>query len=106
MAISPIEFQGTVTRAQDMTTMKHNEDQKGLVQQSNFQMKMEKQVEQQMSRVRTSDNAQKKKDNTDAKEKGNAQYSGDGGKNRRQNENAAGQGRVLRKGESHFDISI
>ena len=86
MAISPIEFHGTISRAQDMTTMKHNEDHKGMVNQSNFQMKMDKQLEHQMSRVRDSDNADKKKDQTDAKEKGNGHYSGDGGKNRRQNQ--------------------
>lgn len=106
MAISPIEFQGTITRAQDMTTMKHNEDQKGMVNQSNFQMKMDKQVEHQMSKVRNSDDADKKKDRTDAKEKGNGQYTGDGGGNRKQNRSVSEKGKVLRQGESHFDISI
>ena len=106
MAINPIEFHGTITRAQDMTTMKHNEDQKGVLHQSNFQVKMEKQVEQQLSTVRTSDNADKKKDHTDAKEKGNGQYVGDGGKNRKRTPEISEKDKVLRKGSSHFDISI
>ena len=105
MAINPIEFHGTITRAQDMTTMKHNEDQKGMVKQSNFQVKMEQQVEQQMSKVRNSDNADKKKDQTDSKEKGNGQYAGDGGRNRKKSEAISEQDRIRRKGESHFDIS-
>ena len=106
MAINPIEFHGTITRAQDMTTMKHNEDQKGMLNQSNFQVKMEKQAEHQLSMVRNSDNADKKKDQTDAKEKGNGQYVGDGGKNRKKNDAISEKDRVLRKGNSHFDISI
>ena len=106
MAINPIEFHGTITRAQDMTTMKHNEDQEGVLHQSNFQVKMEKQVEHQLSMVRNSDNADKKKDQTDAKEKGNGHYAGDGGKNRRRNPEISEKDKVLRKGESHFDISI
>ena len=106
MAINPIEFHGTITRAQDMTTMKHNEDQKGMLHQSNFQVKMEKQVEHQLSSVRTSDNADKKKDQTDAKEKGNGQYTGDGGMNRKKDHSISEKDKVLRKGSSHFDISI
>ncbi|GFI46095.1 hypothetical protein IMSAGC019_01408 [Lachnospiraceae bacterium] len=35
--ISRVEIQGQVTRAQDFTTIKQNEDNKGMVDQSNFQ---------------------------------------------------------------------
>ena len=37
MSINRIELQGTITRAQDYTTIKHNQDNKGMVDQSNFQ---------------------------------------------------------------------
>lgn len=105
MAISPIEFQGVITRTQDITTIQHNEDQKGMVNQSNFQMQMDKTVEQHLTQVRNADNADPKQDRTDAKEKGNAEYMGDGGK-RRKKKPASSDGVVIRKGENHFDISI
>ena len=31
MSINRIELQGTITRAQDYTTIKHNQDNKGMV---------------------------------------------------------------------------
>ncbi|MBR1691259.1 MAG: hypothetical protein IJ711_00615 [Lachnospiraceae bacterium] len=106
MAISPIEFQGVITRTQDVTSIQHNEDQKGMLHQSNFQMQMDKTIEHNLSQVRNADNADKKQNQTDAKEKGNGQYMGDGGKNRRKREETPADGKVIRKGESHFDISI
>ena len=36
MAIGFVEMQGQITRAQDYTSIKHNEDSKGMVEQSNF----------------------------------------------------------------------
>ena len=51
MAIGFVEMQGQITRAQDFTTVKHNEDTKGLVDQSNFGHQMITQVEKQTQRV-------------------------------------------------------
>ena len=62
MAISPIMYNATVQRTQDYTTMKQNEDNKGMVDQSNFMNKMEKEVKLQLSNVRSADNAEKKSD--------------------------------------------
>ena len=45
MTISRVEIQGQVTRAQDFTTIKHNEDNKGMVDQSNFQRQFDQSVE-------------------------------------------------------------
>ena len=36
MAIGFVEMQGQITRAQDYTTMKHNDDTKGMVEQANL----------------------------------------------------------------------
>jgi len=106
MAISPIEFQGMINRTQDMTMYQHNEDQKGVLHQAQFQVQMDKQVEQHLTQVREADDTEKKKDQSDAKEKGNGIYMGDGGKNRKKKEGTPGAGKVIRKGESHFDMSI
>ena len=36
MAISPLLFNGSVSRMQDVSMIKHNEDAKGMVDQTNF----------------------------------------------------------------------
>ena len=106
MAITPIMFNATVQRTQDFTTMKQNEDNKGTIDQSNFQMKMEKEFKHQLSNVRTADNAEKKGDNSDAKEKGNGTYTGDGGRRRPGQNEASRKDRVLKKDGGHFDMSV
>lgn len=106
MALGPIEFNATISRVQDMTMIKHNEDQKGMINQSNFQTQMDKETKQQMKQVRNANNADKKQDNTDAKEKGNAEYFGDGGRNRKRNPDVPVQGTINRKESGRFDISI
>lgn len=106
MAITPIMFHATVQRTQDFTTMKQNENNKGMVDQGNFQMKMDKEIKLQLSNVRTADNAEKKGDNSDAKEKGNGTYAGDGGKRRPKQKESAKEDKVLKKEGSHFDMSI
>ena len=106
MAITPIMFNATVQRTQDFTTMKQNEDNKGVVDQGNFQMKMEKEFKLQLSNVRNADNADKKGDNSDAKEKGNGTYAGDGGRKRPLQKEAKAKDRVLKKEGGHFDMSV
>ncbi|MBQ7065676.1 MAG: hypothetical protein IJN92_02540 [Lachnospiraceae bacterium] len=106
MAISPIMYNATVQRTQDYTTMKQNEDNKGMVDQSNFMNKMEKEVKLQLSNVRSADNAEKKSDNSDAKEKGNGTYAGDGGR-RRPGQQESKKGKHLPSQEgSRFDMSV
>lgn len=86
MAIGSISLQGQISRAQDFSTIKQNEDNKVLVDQGNFQMQFKKEVNQNMNRVRQSDNTENQSKKYDAKEKGGGQYSGDGGRRRKQNE--------------------
>ena len=43
MAIGFVEMQGQITRAQDFTAIKHNDDTKSMVQQANFGQQMTKQ---------------------------------------------------------------
>ncbi len=104
MAIGFVEMQGQITRAQDFTTVKHNEDTKGLVDQSNFGQQMTKQVERQVQRVNQREQAQNRQKKFDAKEKGSNEYHGDGGRGRKRKEQEV-DGKVLLKGVSTFDIS-
>lgn len=101
--ISRVEIQGQVTRAQDFTTIKQNEDNKGMVDQSNFQQQFHQSVESKVRQVRQGDHAENEGKRFDAKEKGNGSYSGDGGRKRKKEEN---DGKVVMKGHGGFDMKI
>lgn len=107
MSINHIELQGQITRAQDYTTIKQNEDNKGMLDQTNFQSQFNKEIDQKMNQVHHAENAENTKKNYDAKEKGDGQYSGDGGKKRKkENEKKDDDGKVLLKNKSSFDMKI
>ena len=102
MAIGFVEMQGQITRAQDFTTVKHNEDTKGLVDQSNFGQQMTRQVERKAQRVNERERTENRQKKFDAKEKGSNEYHGDGGRNRKKPQRDP-DGKVLLKGVSTFD---
>lgn len=104
MAIGFVELQGQITRAQDYTTIKHNDDTKGMVEQANFGQQMTKQVEKQVKRVNQGEKPEYHERKFDAKDKGSNEYRGDGGKNRKGAKKEA-DGKVLLKGVSTFDVS-
>lgn len=104
MAIGFVEMQGQITRAQDYTTIKHNDDTKGMVEQANFGQQLTKQVEKKVKRVNQGDQAEYHERKFDAKDKGSNEYHGDGGKNRKKLGKDA-DGKVLLKGVSTFDVS-
>ena len=103
MTISRVEIQGQVTRAQDFTTIKHNEDNKGMVDQSNFQRQFDQSVENKVRQVHQGDRSENQGKKYDAKEKGNGSYAGDGGRRRKTEEK---DGRVVLKGQNNFDMKI
>lgn len=105
MTISRVELQGQVTRAQDFTTIKHNEDNKAAVNQTNIQRQFDQNVDNRLRQVNQSDQAQNQEKRFDAKEKGNGTYSGDGGK-RRKKEEKKEDGKVVLKGRGGFDMKI
>lgn len=105
MAFGSIEFT-TISRAQDYSSIKHNEDNKGMVDQGNFSSQVQKNVEQLVREVKKSDNAQWYEKKPDAKEKGNGKYSGDGGKNRKKQAQMKQQDKVAAKNAGGFDLKI
>lgn len=105
MTISRVEIQGQITRAQDFTTVKHNEDNKGFVDQTNFHRQFEQNVETKLRQVHQGDKAENEGKRFDAKEKGNGSYSGDGGSKRKKQEKEP-DGKVILKGQSSFDMKI
>lgn len=102
MAFSSIELT-TISRAQDYSAIKQNEDNKGMVDQVNFGEQVQKNVDQNVREVHSSDDAQWYEKRPDAKEKGNGHYSGDGGKRRKKKQPVE---RMVVKGKGGFDIKI
>lgn len=101
MAFSAIELT-TVSRAQDYSSIKQNEDNKAFVDQSNGQFQMQKNEQRITKEVHSGDDAQWSEKQPDARQKGNGEYYGDGGKRRKQQPRE----QVVVKGQKGFDIKI
>ena len=102
MAFGSIDLT-TISRAQDYSGIKQNEDNKGMFAQTFISQDVQKNTEQRLREVRRSDNPEWHQKNPDAKEKGNAEYFGDGGKHRK---GSKPQERVVIKGRDSFDMKI
>ena len=106
MAFGSIEFT-TISRAQDYSGLKQNEDNRSMIAQTNITQDMRKITEQHMREVHSSDDTEWHQRNPDAKEKGSNEYSGDGGKRRK---GSQPQERVVIKGQrsgvGSFDMKI
>lgn len=107
MAIGAIEL-ATIARSQDYSTIKHNENNKPVIDQSNISGQVQKEVEQKTKQVQDADKSDWHSKKFDAKEKGSGQYEGNGGKQRRKGTAPQNpDGRVtVKKGQNSFDIKI
>lgn len=106
MAIGQIEIQGQITRAQDFTTVKHHEDAKDMIDQTNVGNQFAKQIENHVKKVNRPDQPEYQEKKFDAKEKGSNEYSGDGGRERKEKEEKEPDGKVLLKGVGRFDWNL
>lgn len=102
MAGGMIEL-GVVGRTQDYTTIKHNEDNKAMLDQTNLGQQAQRTEEQKASTVTDRQNADWHNKKQDARDKGSNEYAGDGGKKRRRNDESD---RVVVKGQGGFDMKI
>lgn len=101
MAFGTIELT-TISRAQDYSTIKQNEDNKAFVDQANGQFQVQKNEQQKTRQVHSSDDTQWHEHKPDAREKGNGEYCGDGGRHRREQSKE----RMVVKEKGGFDIKI
>lgn len=92
----------TITRTQDFTAIKQNEDNKGLIQQANMGQELKKEIEHRAQEVHKRDNSDWHNKKFDAKEKGSNEYSGNGGSKRRQ----MSKEQVVVKQRQGFDMKI
>lgn len=106
MTISRVELQGQITRATDFTTIKHQEDSKGMVEQSSIHHQMDKKEEVKSRQVQQKDHTENGEKRFDAREQGNGFYHGDGGKRRKEKKEE--DGKVIMKGHGMggFDIRV
>lgn len=102
MAFGSIELT-TISRAQDYSAIKHNEDNKGIVDQGNIVAHVQKTEEHRAREVHSSDNAQWHDQRPDAREKGKNEYSGDGGRKRR---GGGPREQMVKKSQGGFDMKI
>lgn len=102
MAFGSIEIT-TITRAQDYTTIKHNEDNKGFTDQTNIGQHIQKEVNQRTREVHSSDDTEWHNRKFDAKDKSDNEYHGDGGKQKKREEKKE---QVVVNGRQGFDIKI
>lgn len=107
MGLGPMEISGGYTRLNDFAQIKHAEDHKGAVDQSNFAGAFKKEVDDRSTTVKRANDLNNNQKKFDAKEKGSNEYTGDGGKKRGEAGNFSKDGKVLPKGTSSgFDIRI
>lgn len=102
MAFGSIDLT-TISRAQDYSGIKQNEDNRGMVAQTIISQDVQKSTEQRIREVHRSDDPNWHEKNPDAKEKGNGEYYGDGGRRRK---GAKQQDRVVVKGRGSFDMKV
>lgn len=104
MAIGPIEMTGMVTRSQDISLFKQNEDNKPLIDQSNIQVNVQKKTEEQTKQVNQADETEYYEYRYDAKEKGNGSYQDNRNKNKKDKKKE--DGTVVKKQSVGFDMRI
>ncbi len=104
MAIGPIEMTGMVTRSQDISLFKQNEDNKPMIDQSNSLVSVQKKAQDQNQQVNQADNAEYHEYRYDAKEKGNGSYQDNRNKNKKNKKEE--DGKVVVKQTTGFDMRI
>lgn len=100
--ISPIVFQGTIQRTQDVSQLKQNEDTKPQTEHMTIANQQQQKEIKKHEQVTKQENADKHQDKYDAKEKGNGTYSGQQGK--RDKKEQEDDGKVIVRQSASFDV--
>lgn len=104
MPIRPLEINGTITRVQDVVSLKHNEENRHLIEQNSMMNHSKKEVEHQQKKVRNADDSNYHQKQFDAKEKGNGFYFSE---QKKKKDGKSMQGnKKIKKSSGGFDISI
>ena len=105
MSLGPIELNLTVSRVQDYSAIKHNEDMRPNIQQMGLSQQGIKEADQKSTFVQKMEETNNEQKKQDAKEQGKNKYMGDGGKNR-PGTKVPKEGTVVKKEQGGFDFRI
>ena len=106
MQIGTVDYNLAMTRPQELTNIRQNEENKTNLDASVFQNVVDKKSEEkavQVGRAEDTDTGQKQQD---AADQGSNQYEGDGGARRREHQEIPVEGRVIRKKVPHFEMKV
>lgn len=90
MSISAVLLNGTIQHQQSLSTLKQNEDNKGMLEQNNISSYLNKASQSKAVIVEFSSRTGMQQKKQDAKEKGKNEYHGDGGRKRQTKEKNTG----------------
>lgn len=106
MIVRPVVIQGTVQNSQNMTSVKHGEDVKPMVEQANIAVSTQKEVKLKSENVIKKDDVDKGNEKFDAKEKGKNEYYSVKVKKKKQDTANNAEGSVFVKSTGSFDVKI
>lgn len=101
--ISPIEANGMISRAQDISMIRQNEENRGALDHMNIQNKIEKKQEENLQTVRNPDDSDRADTRHDAKEEGRNKYFNMRNANKKKQDK---KDKVVAKSVHGFDIKI
>lgn len=107
MSIGNIELNTAMTGINDYVSQRQNEQAKPMVDQTNFENQFQQEVNSKLTNVQRRDDMDNHQRKFNASDKGDNEYAGDGGKNRKKKDDEKkSEGKVVSKGYSSFDIKI
>lgn len=107
MTVRPIHLNGMIQNTQDVSTIRHQENQRPAVEQQNIQFREELKAQSQAQEVQKKDNADKEQKKFDAKEKGSNEYMQNKKKKKEKRENLPdGSVKVKQTMSGGFDIKV
>ena len=104
MAINPIEMNGMVSRSQDMSIIKQNEDARSVLQQGNVANAVVKKAQEKREQVVNPEKTEYNEYRYDAKEKGNGSYPEQ--QKQKKKKEAQEDGKVVMKKPKGFDMRV
>ncbi|MEG0805195.1 MAG: hypothetical protein RR364_03090 [Lachnospiraceae bacterium] len=107
MTIRPVDLNGMLQRTQDVSTIKHNEDHRPMVQQQDITVTYEKKMEKQLHQISHTEKETKREEKFDAKEEGKNKYQDNRKKEKKQKNLQETQDCVIEKKQSRsFDVKV
>lgn len=103
MALGPVEMNGILQRTQDFTTIKQNEDNRGLIAQTNIHNEAEQEIDHAMHQVHDAADSRDSEGEFDARREGRNKYMKSSTKRKKEEKT---EGKVVVKGSGGFDISV